>query len=93
MIPITESRTAWDAWSELQAQTAKNQYESRKIRLEREKQDLLKRQTAKASAKLKSIQTESPSTQENIDEKARKKAIIEAAMARAKAQLLARDSK
>ena len=93
MIPITESRTAWDAWSELQAQTAKNQYESRKIRLEREKQDLLKRQTAKAAAKLKSIQTESPSTQENIDEKARKKAIIEAAMARAKAQLLARDSK
>ena len=87
MLPITENQTGWNAWSATQAKTAKQQYESRKIRLEREKRDLLKRQTLKAAAKLKAIQKETPSESSILIEQARKKAIIEAAMARAKEKL------
>jgi electron transport complex protein RnfB len=85
MIPVTGSKTGWDAWSNEQAQTAKTHYEKRNLRLIREEKDLLKRQTAKASAKLKKV---SSSTLKNDEsENARKKAIIEAAMARAKQRL------
>ena len=93
MVPVTESRTGWNAWSEEQAKCAKQHYEARNIRLEREKRDLLKRQSAKAASKLKALQTDTSSAQSELDEKARKKAIIEAAMARAKEQLLNRDLK
>jgi len=87
MLPITENQTGWNAWSATQAKTAKQQYESRKIRLEREKRDLLKRQTLKAVTKLKAIQKETSSESSILAEQARKKAIIEAAMARAKEKL------
>ena len=93
MLPITENQTGWNAWSESQAKIAKQQYETRKVRLEREKRDLLKRQTLKAATKLKAIQKETPSDSSILIEQARKKAIIEAAMARAKANLEQRDTK
>ncbi len=93
MLPVTDHQTGWNAWSETQAKKAKQHYETRKIRLEREKKDLLKRQTLKAAAKLKAIQKEIPSESNMLIEQARKKAIIEAAMARAKANLEQRDSK
>lgn len=87
MLPITDHQTGWNAWSESQAKIAKQHYESRKIRLEREKRDLLKRQTLKAVTKLKAIQKETSSESSILVEQARKKAIIEAAMARAKEKL------
>jgi len=93
MLPVTENQTGWNAWSEAQAKIAKQHYETRKIRLEREKKDLLKRQTLKAAAKLKAIQKETPSESSVLIEQARKKAIIEAAMARAKEKLEQRDTK
>ena len=81
MLPVTGDKTGWDAWSPEQAQQSKTYFELRKLRLEREQKDLLKRQTAKSSAKLKTL------TNDPIAEQTRKKAIIEAAMARAKEQL------
>jgi electron transport complex protein RnfB len=93
MLPITDDQTGWNAWSEAQAKIAKQHYETRKIRLEREKKDLLKRQTLKAAAKLKAVQKETPSESSMLIEQARKRAIIEAAMARAKEKLAQRDTK
>jgi electron transport complex protein RnfB len=93
MLPVTDNQTGWNAWSQTQAIIAKQHYETRKIRLEREKKDLLKRQTLKAAAKLKAIQKETPSESSVLIEQARKKAIIEAAMARAKEKLEQRDTK
>lgn len=87
MLPITDHQTGWNAWSESQAKIAKQHYESRKIRLEREKRDLLQRQTLKVVTKLKAIQKETSSESSILLEQARKKAIIEAAMARAKEKL------
>ena len=87
MLPITDHQTGWNAWSESQAKIAKQHYESRKIRLEREKRDLLQRQTLKVVTKLKAIQKETSSESSILVEQARKKAIIEAAMARAKEKL------
>jgi electron transport complex protein RnfB len=93
MVPITEHKTGWDAWSDLQAKSSKQYYDFRKIRLEREKNDLLKRQTAKAKAKLKSLSKETSSEQTVLNEAARKKAIIEAAIARATEKLDQRNIK
>ena len=93
MVPITETKTGWDAWSDLQAKSSKQYYDSRKIRLEREKNDLLKRQTAKAKSKLKSLSKETSSEQTVLNEAARKKAIIEAAIARATEKLDQRNIK
>jgi len=93
MLPVTDNQTGWNAWSQTQATIAKQHYETRKIRLEREKKDLLKRQTLKVAAKLKAIQKENPSESSILIEQARKKAIIEAAMARAKEKLEQRDTK
>ena len=93
MVPVTDNHTGWNAWSDTQATTSKIFYEARKVRLEREKKDLLKRQTLKAAAKLKSIRPEAHSEQSVLIEQARKKAIIQAAIARAKEQLEKRDLK
>jgi electron transport complex protein RnfB len=81
MVPVTGERTGWEAWSVQEAQQSRMHYDTRKNRLEREKRDLLKRQTAKAQAKLKSVSTDPEA------DNARKKAIIEAAIARAKERL------
>jgi len=81
MVPLTKNITGWEAWSQDLANQSKKNYETRKLRLEREKKDLVKRQLAKATSKLKAVGTLS------TDDIARKKAIIEAAMARAKEKL------
>lgn len=91
--PINPDETGWNAWSPLQAQASKDYFEARKLRLEREKKDLLKRQYAKAQAKLKVVQQEKPSAENLLQEQLRKKEIIAAAMARAKAQISTRDLK
>jgi electron transport complex protein RnfB len=81
MVSVTTTSTGWNAWSQDLADQAKKNYYARKLRLEREKKDLVKRQHAKAASKLKSV------GHSNSDDAARKKAIIEAAMARAKEKL------
>ena len=82
MVSVTEKHTGWQAWSTQQADVAKQNYEEHKSRQAREERDLLIRQSSKAAAKLATLPSET-----DLTEKARKKAIIEAAMARAKQKL------
>lgn len=84
MREATPGLTGWAAWSQAQANAAHERYIERKTRLEREKQENAARLAAKAVAKLKAVQEEAALTPEAQVEKARKQAIIAAAMERAK---------
>jgi Na+-translocating ferredoxin:NAD+ oxidoreductase subunit B len=85
MLNVTGEKTGWDAWSQAQADKARQQFHARNIRLLREKKENDARLLAKAKEKLRAIAGEISLTQEQIDENARKKAIIAAAIARASA--------
>jgi Na+-translocating ferredoxin:NAD+ oxidoreductase subunit B len=85
MVNVTGEKTGWDAWSQAQADKARKHFHARNARLLREKKENDARLLAKAKEKLLSIAGEIPLTQEQIDENARKKAIIAAAIARASA--------
>lgn len=82
MLPITGTVTGWQAWSSDLADSAKNNYQAHQARAVREEKDRLIRQANKAAKKLSALVSDQEAT-----EKARKKAIIEAAMARAKQKL------
>jgi electron transport complex protein RnfB len=84
MVVQSPDLTGWNAWSPILALQAKNHYQTRKSRILREEKDLLKRQASKAAAKLKKLTLEKPADSKELD---RKKAIIQAAMARAKEKL------
>ncbi len=87
MIPVTGPLTGWDAWSQTEADQAKQRYESRQIRLDREEQDNLRRLAQKAKNKVKALDLESAETEADRLAIERKKAIIAAAMARAQEKL------
>lgn len=85
---VTGERTGWAAWSSADADTARQRYEARQRRLAREAREHDERQVAKAENKLADLQAhvqvqEGPGAQAEID---RKRAIIEAALAKAKAR-------
>ncbi len=84
MIGITPGKTGWDAWSQQQADAARVRHEFRDFRVKRDKQENDARLAAKAAAKLKEVETESASSPEARTEQARKKAIIQAAIERAR---------
>jgi electron transport complex protein RnfB len=86
MIPVTPGRTGWDAWSQDAADAARGRHDFRTLRLRREKDENDARLAAKAVAKLKTVEGETPSTPEEQAEQARKKAIIAAALERARAK-------
>jgi Na+-translocating ferredoxin:NAD+ oxidoreductase subunit B len=77
-------RTGWQAWSRQQADHALARYEARKQRLVREEADHAERMERKARAKLADL----PALTHGAEgtELARKKAVIEAALARARAK-------
>jgi Na+-translocating ferredoxin:NAD+ oxidoreductase subunit B len=77
-------RTGWAAWSEADARQALARYESRKTRKEREEIDHAERMEGKAREKLADL----PALTKGAEgaELARKKAVIEAALARARAK-------
>lgn len=87
MISVTGDKTGWDAWTKDQANLAKDRYETRQKRLEREELDNTKRLAVKAQNKAKALDLESASTDAEKNEIERKRAIIAAAMARAKEKL------
>jgi len=87
MISVTGDKTGWDAWTEDQANLAKDRYKTRQKRLEREELDNTKRLAVKAQNKAKALDLESASTDAEKNEIERKRAIIAAAMARAKEKL------
>jgi electron transport complex protein RnfB len=86
MIEVTPGRTGWDAWSQEQADAARERHDFRQQRLLREKQENDDRLAAKAAAKLRETELEDTQTPEQKAEQARKKAIIQAAIERARLQ-------
>jgi electron transport complex protein RnfB len=86
MISVTESRTAWDAWTAEQANLSRTRYHRHEDRLEREERDNNLRLSKKAEAKLKALNESVGSASQSIEqaqESERKRAIIAAAMERA----------
>lgn len=86
MIPITENKTGWQAWSSDQADAARLRFHHRQLRLRQEKEENDARLAAKAAAKLKELNNTSALSTEELAEKNRKRAIIEAAIERARLQ-------
>ena len=86
MIEVTPGKTGWDAWSQQQADAARARHDSRTLRLQREKNENEARLALKAAAKLKEVNAEEANSPEEQAEKLRKRAIIEAAMERARLQ-------
>jgi electron transport complex protein RnfB len=84
MVEVTPGKTGWDAWSQQQADAARVRHDFRTFRLRREKEENDARLAAKAAAKLKAVEAESAMTPEEIAAQERKKAIIQAAIERAR---------
>ncbi|QRR32332.1 electron transport complex subunit RsxB [Hydrogenophaga sp. YM1] len=81
---VSGERTGWAGWSVAQAILAKTRYDARRERLAREAQEHEARLQAKAEAKLADLPAASTITDpEALD---RKRAVIEAALARARAK-------
>jgi Na+-translocating ferredoxin:NAD+ oxidoreductase subunit B len=88
LVPVDPDRTGWSAWSSAQAQQARERYAFHRVRVEREKRDNEERLAAKAQAKLADIAQASAITDPAALE--RKRSVVEAALARARAQRNAR---
>ena len=82
---VTGAHTGWAAWSPAQANTARERYQARQQRLVREAQAHQKQLLAKAEHKLADLAAHTKGT-DNAPEVDRKRAIIEAALAKAKAR-------
>ncbi|GGC59345.1 hypothetical protein GCM10011396_02830 [Undibacterium terreum] len=92
MVEVTHGKTGWDAWTQQQADQARRQFHFRQDRLKREKQENDDRLAAKAAAKLKTISAEPALAPEEVQAQERKKAIIAAAIERARLKKLENDN-
>lgn len=81
---VTPGATGWQAWSAPQADAARARYEFRTERLARDKREQEARLAAKAAAKLDDLAAHSEITDGEALQ--RKRAVVEAALARARAQ-------
>jgi Na+-translocating ferredoxin:NAD+ oxidoreductase subunit B len=82
LVPVTPGRSGWQAWSPALAQEAQARYQARQTRLVREQRENDERLAAKAAAKLADLAAAS-----RIDDPealAAKRAVVEAALARAR---------
>lgn len=86
MVPVTPGRTGWNAWSQGDADAARQRHDARVRRLRRDKEENDARLAAKAVAKLKEVDASTPASVAEQAEKERKRAIIQAAMERARLQ-------
>jgi electron transport complex protein RnfB len=84
MVDVTPGKTGWDAWSQQQADEARARHDFRAKRLVREKLENDARLAAKAVAKLAAVESEVAISPAEKAEKDRKRAIIAAAMERAR---------
>ena len=84
MVDATPGKTGWDAWTQQQADEARQRHDFRSARLTREKQENDDRLAAKAAEKLTVIAAEATNSPEQKAEQERKKAIIQAAIERAR---------
>ena len=83
MVPVTAPRSGWQAWSAEQADEARGRYAFHHLRLAREQRENDDRLAAKAQAKLADLARHSGITDEAT--LAAKRAVIEAALQRARA--------
>ena len=83
MYPVTET-TGWDAWTQQDADAARARHDFRTARLKREQEENDARLAAKAVAKLREVTSEAGNTDAELAEKERKRAIIAAAIERAR---------
>ncbi|MCX7692289.1 electron transport complex subunit RsxB [Tepidimonas taiwanensis] len=83
MQPVSGERTGWAAWSPEQAAVARVRYAARRARLQRETDEAAERRLQKAEAKLADLAHHSKHT--DADTLARKRALVEAAIAKARA--------
>jgi electron transport complex protein RnfB len=83
MYPVTET-TGWDAWTQAQADEARDRHDFRLARLIREREENDARLAAKAHAKAAAVERLSPENEAELAEKERKRQIIAAAMERAR---------
>ena len=84
MFPVTGDAAGWDAWTQDQADAARARHDFRTARLERERRENDARLAAKAVAKMKEVTAETGNTEAELAEKERKRAIIAAAIERAR---------
>lgn len=85
---VSGERTGWNAWTTGQAQQARTRYDARRQRLAREEREHDAALEAKARMKLDDLEAHSLHTDPTVLDK--KRAVIEAALARAKAKREAR---
>lgn len=81
---VTGERTGWQAWSPAQAAQALERYQARRERLSREENEHSARLEAKAPSKLANLPADTRAARG--DEAERKRAVIEAALARARSR-------
>jgi len=84
LVNVTGEQTGWAAWSAQQADDALQRYEARKLRLAREAIEQQDRLEAKADAKLADLPAHTHGAEGAEAE--RKRVVIEAALARARAK-------
>jgi electron transport complex protein RnfB len=84
MVEVTPGLTGWAAWSQEAADAARERHDFRSERLKREKAENDARLLAKAQLKMREVQNTETLTTEELAEKERKRAIIMAAMERAR---------
>jgi Na+-translocating ferredoxin:NAD+ oxidoreductase subunit B len=82
MVPVSGSRSGWQAWSAAQAETAAERYAFHRLRVDREQRENDERLAAKARMKLADLAAHTRHTDPEVIE--RKRAVIEAALARAR---------
>ncbi len=87
LMPVTGTASGWQAWSTAQAEEAQARYEWHKFRVARDKLENDDRLAAKAQTKLADLEQHSQLTVPAM--LAAKRAVIEAALARSRAQRLA----
>ncbi len=83
MVNVSQERTGWAAWSPALAEQARDRYDRRAIRLKREATERQDRHVVQAQHKLDHLAEQSKHTDPATLDK--KRAIIEAALARARA--------
>ncbi len=84
MLPVSGERTGWAAWSATQAEQARSRYAFHRMRLARDQRENDERLAAKAAHKLADLANQTLHTDPAVIE--RKRAVIEAALARARAR-------
>jgi electron transport complex protein RnfB len=84
---VSGERSGWNAWSEQQATQARQRYDWHRERLQRDEAEHRERQEAKAEEKLAHLAEHSKHVEPEVLD--RKRALIEAALARARANKVA----